>query len=251
MSTTLVIAKRWPSAWPSTTGLATVKAIIASVCRSKTSQPPGRSQPGKAPQGRPQAVGGEVVQAVERRDRGVEEPADREVGERLPAEDHVGAQQPAGAGEHGLRGVHPGDPVAEARSARRPAGPCRNRRRGRCAPRWRRRPTARAGRPPSAHGRGPRRSRRRPLRAGRTDRPRSRGSARASAEPRSDAEDLGLGGRELLVGQDALLVQLRELLQLGGLVVLRPERRGRARRLLPRPAAVVGSGPAARSTWLA
>ena len=66
---------------------------------------------------------------------------------------------------------------------------------------------------------------------------------RTAAEPRSDAEDLGLGGRELLVGQHALLVQLRELLQLGGLLVLlegRPERREQARRT---------AALAARRTW--
>src|SRR6185436_11811576 len=46
---------------------------------------------------------------------------------------------------------------------------------------------------------------------------------RAAAQPL--AEDLGLLGRELLVGQDALLVELAELLELGD----RVRRRGRCR----------------------
>src|SRR5439155_27257943 len=96
---------------------------------------------------------------------------------------------------------------SRARSARRRAVRCRNRGRARLVPRRRRRSRARAGTLPRFRGRGRRRRRRTPLRAGCTPRPASRAAV-------LDAQDLGLGGRELLVGEHALAVQLRQVLEL-------------------------------------
>ena len=108
-------------------------------------------------------------------------------------------------------------PRSRARSARPRGGRCRSRDRGRTARPPRRHSRAHGGTRPSGRGRGRRRSRRRPLPAASTPRPVSQ----VSGVVRSDSEDLGLGGRELLVGEHALSVKLRQILELRGRVVLR------------------------------
>ena len=67
----------------------------------------------QGPQGRAQLGGGEVVQAVERRHRGVEDRVDRELRQRLLDQLRVGTQPATGAREHRRRGVHADDAIAE------------------------------------------------------------------------------------------------------------------------------------------
>ena len=59
-----------------------------------------------------QLVRGEVVEAVERADRGVEDAVDRQVGESCPGQRHLGAEALASNGQHRLRCVNADDLVA-------------------------------------------------------------------------------------------------------------------------------------------
>ena len=91
-STVLVITNSFPADSPATTGLAMVKSIIASVWRSKTSQPAGRRQPATAFIVSRRSPGVEVVEAVERADHRVEAGVDRQLGESHPTQHHLGAE---------------------------------------------------------------------------------------------------------------------------------------------------------------
>ena len=113
----------------------------------------------------PQVVEGEVVEAVERGDGGIEDPAHGQGRQRGLDQQDVGPEQGAGPGEHlgrridadegvaavgELGGQQPGAAAHVEDATRPPAG---------------RRPTARRGSRPSRNSRGLRRVRRRPLRA--------------------------------------------------------------------------------------
>ena len=77
----------------------------------RTSRPDGFDS--AAPSAPSAARRGSGSSTVERGHRGVEDRVDRQLRQRLPAEDHVRAEQPTGMGKHGRGGVDPADPVAE------------------------------------------------------------------------------------------------------------------------------------------
>ena len=74
--------------------------------------PGGPDQRGHCERGQSQLVRREVVEAVERAHRRVEDAFDRQVGQRHPAQRRLVAQALASDGEHRVGGVDAHDPVA-------------------------------------------------------------------------------------------------------------------------------------------
>src|SRR5215204_844695 len=168
------------------------------------------------PTGRPKAAGHranrrlqlvptEVVEAVERADRRVEDTLDLQVGESHPAQRHLGPKALASDGQHRVGCVDADDPVAPRdQPACEEAGAAAEVEHGAYA--------LRVGTPELMEERRP------TVMAGVDDdlvvapcEPRVRldGPHSDSGCGPSEAEDLGLGGRELLIGEHALVVELR------------------------------------------
>ena len=111
-STTLLITKSFPARLTRDRGVGDGEVHHRVGVEVEDEPPVGPKTARHRGHRQPQLLRGEVVEAVERADRGVEDTFDRQVGERHPAQHHLGAEALARKGQHRLGGVDADDPVA-------------------------------------------------------------------------------------------------------------------------------------------